>query len=134
MQEAKTAFQIKANAWQDNIDTLKLELENAIKSYESERMKLGEKARQEKEASLRKEQEELAQYTQTLNKQAEQEDKKLTESVVKQINAYMEEYGRKHGYTIILGANGNGSVVYGAETIDITEDLITSLNKSYEGR
>jgi outer membrane protein len=134
MIEAKAAFQVKANQWQANIDTLKSELETAIKTYEAEKNALSQKIQQEREKELGLKQQQLAQYNQSISQQAEQEDEKLTEGVVTQVNAYIKEYGKDSGYKIILGANGSGSIVYGEDAMNITEDVLEGLNEEYDGK
>lgn len=51
-----------------------------------------------------------------------------------QINQYIEEYGREHGYDYIHGAIGNGSLMFAKESNDITEELIIYMNEKYEGK
>lgn len=51
-----------------------------------------------------------------------------------QINEYIKEYGKQHDYTFIHGANGSGTLMYAAESADITEDIIQFVNKKYAGK
>ena len=53
---------------------------------------------------------------------------KEIDTLVKQVKAFVKDYGKKNGYTFILGANEAGSVMYGADDKDITEDVIKALN------
>lgn len=50
-------------------------------------------------------------------------------SIWAELNKHIEEYGKKMGYKYILGANGDGSIMYGDEAQDITEELIKYINK-----
>ena len=134
MVDAKAAFQVKANQWQANIDTLKSDLDRAIKSYEGEKSKLSQGVRAEREKALGLQQQQLAQYNQSISKQAEEEDNKLTAGVVTQVNAYLEEYGKTEGYKIIFGANGSGNIIYGEDAINITSDVLEGLNQEYDGK
>ncbi len=61
---------------------------------------------------------------------------KLTEEkmagVYTKVNAFMKEYGDKHGYDIIFGTV-QGNIVYGTSSpADITNEIILLLNKRYE--
>ena len=49
------------------------------------------------------------------------------------LNSYVTEFGKKNGYDIIIGASGNGSLMYGNETFNITEEVIEYANNRYEG-
>lgn len=55
-------------------------------------------------------------------------------SVLKQINQYIQEYGKQHGYTYILGADGNGSIMFADDEKNITEEVLTYLNDRYKGK
>ncbi len=59
------------------------------------------------------------------------------------INAVVAEYGKQHGYTLIFKVDtepskdqkllaGLRNVLYFAQTIDITNDIVTILNRRYE--
>jgi len=56
-----------------------------------------------------------------------------TADIWKQINQSVNEYGKQKGYDFILGAVGNGSLMYGNESKDITADVILFVNKKYLG-
>jgi outer membrane protein len=51
------------------------------------------------------------------------------DTLVKQVKAFVKDYGKTNGYTFILGSNDAGSVLYGTEASDITETVIEALNK-----
>ena len=57
------------------------------------------------------------------------EGQKEIDTLVKQVKAFIKDYGKTNGYTFILGSNEGGSVLYGAEATDITETVLTALNK-----
>jgi outer membrane protein len=50
-----------------------------------------------------------------------------------QINEGIAEYAKKEKIAIILGAMGNGNVMYADEGRNITEQIIKHLNDYYEG-
>lgn len=54
-----------------------------------------------------------------------------TSEVYKRLNEYIKAFGKKKGYSIILGSNGQGNVMYVDDKNDITKDLITYINKEY---
>jgi outer membrane protein len=51
-----------------------------------------------------------------------------------QINEYVKEFGRQNNYKVILGANGQGSLMYADEQTDITASLLEYINKRYDGK
>jgi len=54
-----------------------------------------------------------------------------TSEVYKRLNDYIKAYGKKHHYGVILGSNGQGSVMYVDEKQDVTKDLIKYINQQY---
>ena len=62
-----------------------------------------------------------------------EESQKHIDGLLKQINEYVKEYGKKNNYAYIFGAAGNGSLMYANETDDLSEDVIKFINKKYAG-
>ena len=56
-----------------------------------------------------------------------------TADIWKQINQFVNEYGKQNGYDFILGAAGNGSLMFANETNNITEEVIFFINNRYQG-
>jgi outer membrane protein len=63
----------------------------------------------------------------------QQLSEQYTADIWKQINQWVNEFGKQNGYDFILGAAGNGSLMYANEANDITEEVIVFLNKKYQG-
>ena len=67
-----------------------------------------------------------------------QENERLSqqyyEQALKQINAYVQDYGKEQGYSYIFGATGSGSIMYTNEANDLTEELIAFINQKYQGK
>lgn len=59
--------------------------------------------------------------------------KKYNSLIIERINQYIFEYGEKEGLFIILGANGDGNIMYAKESIDITDEVLSYINERYEG-
>src|SRR5688572_20969789 len=134
MQDARAAYQQKASAWKANVDTLTVEVQRQIMTYEKESPKMTIKERQLSQELIRTKQKQLYDYQQALNTQAQQEDAKMTADVVTQVNAYIKKYGESHGYKIILAATEYGNLAYAHEGLDITDEILYGLNKEYVGK
>ncbi len=68
-------------------------------------------------------------FENNLSKQATQSD----EHIWKQINQYVEEYGKENKYTFLYGAGGNGAIMYGDSTKDVTQKVLVYINNKYKG-
>lgn len=124
-------FEIKAKSWQARIDTLSSELSALIQQYELEKGRLGTEAKKEKENLIQTKQQQFVQYREAIQQKIAEEDKRLKEEVLAQVNDYIKEYGHKNAYPIILGATNVGNIVYGGEEVEVTAEILENLNKRY---
>jgi outer membrane protein len=129
--EAKKAYQSKVKVWQANIDTLTNEVKASIQKYEKSLATMSKKEQDLSRQLIQSKQKQLADYQRGIQENAKQEDGKLTQSIVSQINAYLAKYGKAHNYKLILIANQSGTIAYGREGLDITSDVIDGLNGEY---
>ena len=132
MREARNTYQNKAQIWQGNIDTLKLDFQRAVNSYNNEFAKLSDQEKKSREAILKQQQDNLIQYKQAIEDQAKKEDERITSGVLNQINGFVEQYGKDHGYDVILGTTLSGSLLYAKDDINLTKIVLEELNKSYD--
>ncbi|HTF81307.1 MAG TPA: OmpH family outer membrane protein, partial [Cytophagales bacterium] len=74
----------------------------------------------------------LDKYSEVVEGKISEEDQKLTQGVVNQVNTFITEYGKKNGYSIIYGTNLSGNIIYGADAYDLTNEILTELNNQYK--
>lgn len=110
-------FEAKARTWQQRIDSLSTELAALSRAPAATR-----------EAK----QQQLLRYREAIERQAQQENQRLTKAVLAEINAYIKQYGKAKGYTFILGATESGNIVYAAEGTEVTADVLKGLNEHYD--
>ena len=53
--------------------------------------------------------------------------------ILQQLNQYVKEFGDKNRFSFIFGAAGNGSLMYGTESADITDEAIEFANERFQG-
>lgn len=64
-----------------------------------------------------------------------EEEKTLAETKIwNQLNQYIADFGQRKDYSFILGASGNGNIMYGNRAIDITGEVINYVNQRYNGK
>jgi len=134
MIDARAAYQQKASTWQANIDTLSNEVQNAIKKYEKESPRMSVKEKELSKELIRTKQKQLMDYQRAMKEKASQEDNQMTSKVIDQVNAYMKKFGKEKGYQIIMAATEYGNVAYADESLDVTEEVLEGLNRSYNGQ
>jgi outer membrane protein len=132
-QAARTKFEQKKSVMTANADSLNAAFEKDRIAYVSNAKNMTPAQRATREESLRRQQNEVAQYSNAIEEQLAQEDKDMMAPVLSQINTYVEEYAEAKGYDMILGTTLSGSLLYGKSSIDVTEDILTNLNAKYKG-
>ena len=70
---------------------------------------------------------------QALKNMNDQFSNELSQTVWNRLNAYVSEYSIQHDFKIVLGTQGSGNVMYAKEITDVTDDIISYANSSYEG-
>jgi outer membrane protein len=108
------------------LDSLELELQLMATTYEQT------KSEDVKTSYLVKKQEYLGK-----KKQFEEDNamvsQQYTEEIFQQLNQYITEYGKEHGYQYIFGAEGSGSLMYANDSENITEEITSYVNEKYSG-
>lgn len=128
----KESFGKKSLELKTELDSLLSDWQEEIKLYEKERVTMSQKELALKKELLSNKQVQLNSYRESVEKKIADDDKKVTLTIVNDINDYLKEYGRSHGFKIIFGANGAGTIMYADESADLTEDVLKGLNRQYD--
>jgi outer membrane protein len=129
---------------------LKKELEAKFKTIESARMKLLDSLElnlkitaQQLNSIAKPEQQRLEEFEYNrqqylAKKQQFEEDnvetqKKYNEQIMTQINQYVKDFAAENNYSVILGAEGSGALMYAEESIEVTNDITAYINLKYKG-
>lgn len=130
--EARKSYDGKSQLWQSNLDTLKSDFQRAVSDYNLHYSSLTDKEKAEREKLLRQQENNIGVYAQNIQKQVNEEDTKMMQGVLNQVNAFAEEYAKQHGYDLIVGTTTSGNVLYGTTAMDITDDLLKAMNENYK--
>ncbi len=133
MQEAHSKYSEKVKEWQSNKQVLESDFQKDLAKYKEEAQKLSDEERAKRENYLQKLQDNLKNYMISISKMEKEEDEKMTQAVLNQINSYAEEYGKQNGYDFILGTTISGNILYGDSGLDITDKLLDAFNNAYIG-
>jgi len=130
----KKQFEAKATTLKANVDSLLTDWQKELKTYEKERALMTKKELDLKQQLLSNKQQQLNNYQQAIQKQIQQEDQKVTQTVINDINDYVKTYGKENGYSIIFGASGSGNIMYASDASDLTPVILEGLNAEFEGK
>lgn len=130
----RKALDKKTNLLKANVDSLVTNWQSELQSYEKERASMTKKEIELKQQLLSNKQQQLNNYQKAIQKQIQEEDQKMTQTVINDINSYVKEYGKSKGYPIIFGAGGNGNIMYAEEASDLTQKVLEGLNAQFDGK
>lgn len=132
MKEAQKVQEKKTDEIKSNLDTLQKDFQKAVNQYNLDFPVLSKEERMQREKLLSMQQENLKQYSQSAQQNIKDSDDKLTEGVLNQVNAFVEEYAEKEGYDIVLGTTASGNILYAKDYMDITDEVVKALNEQYK--
>ena len=130
----KGEFDKKVAGVKSNVDSLMSRWQKELQAYEKERTSMSPNEVKLKQELLQNKQNQISGYQESVQKQMLEEEKKVTQTVVNDINEYIKEYGKDHGYKIIFGASGSGNIMYAQEATDLTKDVLNGLNQEYASK
>jgi outer membrane protein len=131
MKAARLEFESKSAAWKANLDTLRNEVEEKMKEYDSKKASMNAREKQLSEELIKSKQEQYINYEQVIQEKVQTEDQQLTKNVLTKVNDFVKRYGKEHGYKIILAATQYGNIVYAQDGIDVTDDVLKGLNTEF---
>jgi outer membrane protein len=107
-------------------------LQNEITAYQRNvsSMTLGQARAAEED--LGKKQQNLQLYQQSLQQQLMQEEAKLNKELYERITKFLKKHGQEKGLQVVLKFDPTSDVLYGGESLDITQDVIAGLNTMYQ--
>jgi outer membrane protein len=104
------------------------EIENIRKRLERESMVMGKEKREEKERESRIKINDFKSLQKKYRSDLQKLEGKLMQQLSDDINAIVDEIGKKEGYLLIINKLG---VIYSPNSIDITDKIIGKLNTKF---
>lgn len=132
VKDVRAELEKRTKGWQANIDTLESDFKGDLKKYEDQRSTLNDKEKRQREESLQNKQQQYQQYRTAMENKAKEENEKLSARPLQRLNDFIKEYGKKHNYKIIFGANQSGNILYTVDGLDITGEVLEGANADYK--
>ncbi len=108
-------------------------------AYQFEAQAFQIKAQKMSQAKAQKEYGEIQQRAQQMGQLLQQEEQVLRsaaqvelDSMVNLVKREIKAYGKANNYAYVLGGGDGGSVLYGVDSNDLTEDIVKILNDKYK--
>lgn len=126
-------FKAKADEVKKELERRKNEIEKLREEMEKQSLVLSQDAKQDKELEFKRKVRDYQDYVQVTQRNLQGENERLSKPVLEELGEVLKEYGKKHGYTVIMDAKTPG-LVYFDETKDITKQVVLELNKAWRER
>ncbi|HHU57915.1 MAG TPA: OmpH family outer membrane protein [Bacteroidales bacterium] len=87
---------------------------------------------QSEERRLREKEQELQELNNRLSNDLMQHQERMNQQLRDTITAFLDGYSKEKGYRLVLSNTMGDNLLYGAPDLDITQEVVDSLNKRFE--
>ena len=129
--DVEARLNTKIEAFKTRTNNLRSAFELEIKEAELKARTMSQSAIQTLSQELQQKEQILSQRVQFEQQQIAQESQTLNDSIINRVKAFVQDYGKSNNYNFILGSNEAGSVLYGEEASDLTQEILKALNENY---
>ncbi len=131
MKDVQSVLEAKHTSWQSEIDTLQSDYRNTVATLGRDYKSLPFDERKRLEELVSVQEHNLTSHASSLSNRMQEEREKLLSGVMNQLNAAISSYATEHDLAIVFGINGDGSILYGRKALDITDQIVADLNRTY---
>ncbi len=129
--DIESKYQSKSEAYAKKRDSISQAFQLEAQALQSKSQGMSQKKAQEEYALLQQKGQFIGQQLQQEEQQLQLQGQAEIDSLVNKVKKEIESYGQANGYTYILGKGEGGSVLYGNETKDLTQEILKLLNEKY---
>ena len=129
--DANAMSQTKLKSLTTRRDSIYSAFELEYRRFERRAPKMSKQTKTKKYQELQRKQQTIQQSVQITQQEIGQESQALTDSIRNIIKDFVKDYGKTNSFNYILGSNETGSVLYGEDTSDLTQEILKALNAAY---
>lgn len=134
VKEATDILERKIRSWDTELDTMHAQINIDLQDFQSKFATMSLKEKQLAKQLIDQKKQSYYQLKEQVDEKKVSEDHRMTQQILKQIDAFIEEFAKEKGYDYVLGLTDNGSILYGDPKVNITEEVLKGLNDKYEGK
>ncbi|MEW6685489.1 MAG: OmpH family outer membrane protein [Candidatus Edwardsbacteria bacterium] len=130
-QDIQKQFAQEISNWQNEVEKRKKEISDLETELQTQSLLLSQEKRKEKEQTILQKKGELQKFVEEIwgkGGKAQQKNEELSKPVLEKINTIIRKIANDEGYTIILDASA-GNLIYASKELDITDEVIETLEK-----
>nr|WP_299345341.1 OmpH family outer membrane protein [Allomuricauda sp.] len=130
--DVETKFNAKVETLSKKRDSISQAFQLELQEFQSKAQSMSQKNAQEQYNLLQQRGQFVAQQLQQEEQALQQSSQAEMDTLVNKVKDQIEAYGKTNGFTYILGGGEGGSVLYGVDTQDLTEEILKILNDKYK--
>lgn len=122
----------KRKKMEANFTTRAKGLENEIATFQRTAQSMTINQARAAEEELMKKRENLMKYQETLSQDLMLEENKINNELYNKVSEYLNDYGKKNNYQLVLTYQKGSGVLYANDGLNITKEVIDGLNNTYK--
>ncbi len=113
------------------LDSLGAPFQQKVQEYYQNAERMSASKRAKTEQALQQEQQILQAKQQGAAQSLQKENQEQSEIITKKVDSFVADYAKLNGYKLIMGTTGQGTVMYGDDALNVTQDLLDILNEEF---
>ncbi|SIQ03388.1 OmpH family outer membrane protein [Maribacter ulvicola] len=130
--DVESKFKVKADALAKTRDSISQAFQSEAQAFQAKAQKMSQSKAQEEYAAMQQRGQMIGQQLQQQDQQLQMEGQTEMDSIVSKVKEEIKAYGVTNGYSYILGGGDGGSVLYGKDANDLTDEIVKILNDKYK--
>lgn len=132
--DGQKALEAKKNTLTKQFNAKTQSLQNAVINFQKKAQAgqfTSQQEAQKQQAALQKQQQDLQAFQERIERDLAKAQQEYQDKLRKDLNAFLKEYNKDGRFKVIISKSGD-NVLYTDPSVDITNDVIEGLNKSYK--
>lgn len=130
--DLETNYQARAQTYARKRDSISQSFQLEAQALQTKTQGMSQEKAQEEFSTLQQRGQIIGQQLQQEEQFMQQSGQQKMDSLIADVKARVQEYGKANGYTYILAGGEGGTVLYGDESQDITDAVLKLLNEEYK--
>lgn len=130
--DIEARYKVKAEALNKKRDSISQAFQLEAQAFQTKAQSMAQDKAQEEYGLLQQRGQFIGQQLQQEEQQMQSEGQTEMDSLISRVKREISSYGKSNGYTYILSGGEGGSVLYGTDTKDLTQDILKILNDNYK--
>lgn len=131
-QQTANQFREELQVKQTEINAREQEIRRLEQELEKQALLLSEPARREREETIRRKIREVRRMAEDFDRDLKRRQRELRGTILKEVAALVAEYGKQHGYALIIDAAAGG-VLYGDPEANLTGEILRLYDETSAG-